>query len=107
MTTNHHKEFRIMFQRDFDIIEECKYSTQEEERGSLYELIKYIYHNTDSIDIKDNIEWSLNKCNKIKFLDDLKKSFYSELYSDLIIKGLRYEEVCVEDEKCVVTDNDE
>jgi hypothetical protein len=64
-------------------VQKAEYSI-EEERGSLYVIIKYIYHNTDNIDIKENIAWSLSKCN---FLHDLTNSFYSELYSDLILKG--------------------
>ena len=89
MSKNHHKEFRIMFQTDFDIVEKAEYSIEEEERGSLYELIKYIYHNTDNIDIKENIAWSLSKCRRINFLHDLKNSFSSELYLDLVLKGTR------------------
>jgi hypothetical protein len=87
LETTNHKMFRIMFHLDFDIVQKAENSIEEEERGSLYELIKYIYHNTDNIDIKENIAWSLSKCGHINFLHDLTNSFYSELYSDLILKG--------------------
>ena len=80
MSTNHHEDFKNMFEMDFYVVgslENC--SEEKEERTSLYELIKCIYHSADEIDIKENIAWSLNKCekSKIKFLHDLKYSYHS------------------------------
>jgi hypothetical protein len=88
MTNNPHKEFRIMFQEDFDAVQnaEFRYSSCTEECDSLYELIKYIFHNSDNIDVKNNITWAMNKCGNNEFLHDLKKSINSELYSEVKLR---------------------
>jgi hypothetical protein len=88
MSTNHHKDFKKMFEVDFDIVGSSK-NSDEEECSSLYELIKYIYHNTDDIDIKENIEWALKKCDEIKFLHDRNYSYYSRLYSNIIQRNAK------------------
>ena len=91
MTNNPHKEFRIMFQKDFNTVQNAqyRYASCTEECDSLYELIKYIFHNCDDIDVKNNIEWALSKCGNDKFLHDLEKSINLELYSEIKLRILK------------------
>ena len=81
-----HKDFRIMFQKDFDTVETAQYRCEEDE-SCLYDLIKYIYHNTNDINIKGNIEWAMSKCRETKFLQDTKLAYFDIPYSALLLRG--------------------
>ena len=86
MSIKPHKEFRIMFRKDFDTVKNARFRCEEDE-SCLYDLIKYIYYNTDDINIKANIEWAMRKCSNTEFLQEPNKSYFSEPYSDLLQRG--------------------
>jgi hypothetical protein len=73
-----------MFKKDLESVGEGKDLNDEKEFMCLYELIKHIYHNTEDINTKNNIEWSLKKCKEMEFLQDMNKSYYNDLYSELL-----------------------
>ena len=73
MTNTPHEEFRMMFKKDFNTIQND-------------ELVKYIFHNTDDLDIKNNIQWALHKCGEDEFLHDIKKGINLQLYSELKLR---------------------